>query len=636
VIEEVISLYHEGNSKAEICEEPGIKKNTLDKALSQKRVVLPPSLEQVSKAVSTGSSRNIADSLSTMGKSCVNELSRALAARYGIPCSPGFGNHLDLSYGGILLTVPSLLSCGLLKHKDEFELSKVYYSTGEVFLCLAFLMLLRVKNLEQSDNIPVGELGRCLGLDRIPGVKTLRERISRFCETGNVDEWSSRLSREWMHGDESLEGVLYVDGHVNLYYGSQTQMPKRFVSRMRLCLSGSTDYRINDSIGQPFFVVHKTVNEGMLRVLKDEIIPRLDRDVPGQPTAEELVSSPKLHRYMLVFDREGYSVDFFKTLNGMNIAFCTYRKNVKDQWADEDFTQYEVCSETADGEKMLLAERETVLKGKKEKGTPQKEITVREIRKKSSSGHQTAIITANYSLSILQIAVFMFARWSQENFFKYMVESFGIDSIVSYLKNTVPDTSQIINPEYRSLDQQHKQISAGLHNAKIKFAEISLQNKELSEKEMNKYLQKKAECQQKIKDLENDRLTVIEKKKSVDKKILFKELNDNQKFNTSLNERKFFLDTLKIIAYRAETALCNIIKKEMASPEQARSMIRKFYTSDADIHEDKVNNLLIVNVHRTNHWYQDNILEKLCNILNQSETVFPSSNLTLVFKIGTS
>ena len=28
--------------------------------------------------------------------------------------------------------------------------------------------------MEQSDTVPVGELGRCLGLDRIPAVKTLR------------------------------------------------------------------------------------------------------------------------------------------------------------------------------------------------------------------------------------------------------------------------------------------------------------------------------------------------------------------------------------------------------------------------------------------------------------------------------
>jgi len=46
-----------------------------------------------------------------------------------------------------------------------------------------------------------------------------------------------------------LSGVLYIDGHVNIYYGSETQMPKRFVSRLRLCMSGSTDYWVNDQLG---------------------------------------------------------------------------------------------------------------------------------------------------------------------------------------------------------------------------------------------------------------------------------------------------------------------------------------------------------------------------------------------------
>jgi hypothetical protein len=99
-----------------------------------------------------------------------------------------------------------------------------------------------------------------------------------------------------------------------------------------------------------------------------------------------------------------------------------------------------------------------------------------------------------------------------------MIESFGIDSIISYLKNVIPDTSQIINPEYRTLDQRHRQISAKLHTAKVKFAEISLQDNELSEKEMKKYIQKKSDCQQKIKDMENEKADIIEKKKSVEKK----------------------------------------------------------------------------------------------------------------------
>ena len=180
-----------------------------------------------------------------------------------------------------------------------------------------------------------------------------------------------------MQADEALEGVLYVDGHVNLYYGSQTQMPKRFVSRLRLCMSGSTDYWVNDRLGAPFFVVHKTVNEGMVKVLKDEIIPRLNRDVPNQPTEAELAANVELHRYMLVFDREGYSIEFFEYLAEQRIAFCTYRKNVDEDWPEEEFADCEVFNQDDEVEIMQLAERKTVLYGKKEKGGKQKKITVR-------------------------------------------------------------------------------------------------------------------------------------------------------------------------------------------------------------------------------------------------------------------
>jgi hypothetical protein len=73
----------------------------------------------------------------------------------------------------------------------------------------------------------------------------------------------------------------------------------------------------------------------------------------------------------------------------------------------------------------------------------------------------------------------------------------------------------------------------------------------------------------------------------------------------------------------------------MSSPEQARTLMRKFYTSDADIEVDKLNSRLIVKLHRTNHWHEDVILQKLCDVINQSETLFPSSTLTLLFVVGT-
>jgi len=76
-------------------------------------------------------------------------------------------------------------------------------------------------------------------------------------------------------------------------------------------MSGSTDYWINDNTGQPFFVVNELIAGGFIEKIKLEIIPRLNEDVPRQPSKEALEQNPLLSKYMLVFDREGYSPEFF-------------------------------------------------------------------------------------------------------------------------------------------------------------------------------------------------------------------------------------------------------------------------------------------------------------------------------------
>ena len=142
-----------------------------------------------------------------------------MASKTGLSATTEFGNHVDLSHGGLLMVLPSLLACRLLRYVSRFAGVTGYYTTTHVFISLVFLMLLCKTKLEQSDCVEVGELGRCMGLDRIPEVKTLRSRIANFCNVTDVEEWASQLSSDWMQADDGLKGVLYIDGHVNLYYG---------------------------------------------------------------------------------------------------------------------------------------------------------------------------------------------------------------------------------------------------------------------------------------------------------------------------------------------------------------------------------------------------------------------------------
>jgi hypothetical protein len=62
--------------------------------------------------------------------------------------------------------------------------------------------------------------------------------------------------------------------------------------------------------GQPFFVVNQAIYPGVIKVIEHEIVPQLKAQVPHQPNAKARQDNPLLHRFVLVFDREGYSPDF--------------------------------------------------------------------------------------------------------------------------------------------------------------------------------------------------------------------------------------------------------------------------------------------------------------------------------------
>ena len=215
---------------------------------------------------------------------------------------------------------------------------------------------------------------------------------------------------------------LYVDGHVRLYHGSQTALPKRYVSRQRLCLRGTTDYWVNDALGQPFFAVERPIDHGLLEALRSDIVPRLLKDVPGQPTAAELKADRYRARFVILFDREGYSPEFFKEMwQTHRIACITYHKYPKDDWPAAEFAEIETTLPGGERVALQLAERGTWI-GDKKSG-----LWVREVRKLTPSGHQVSLISTAYGELALQDAAQLFSRWSQENFLRYMMQHYAID-----------------------------------------------------------------------------------------------------------------------------------------------------------------------------------------------------------------
>ena len=357
---------------------------------------------------------------------------------------PDFTPALDVPNGGLLCALPALLAVGLLDGVERhLQLPKGYYGLDSLLLLLAFMGLARLQSVESLRYCAPGEWGKLLGLDRVPEVRTLRAKIGLLAQEDRPAHWNAALCERWMESAPEQAGVLYIDGHVRVYNGSQTQLPRHYVARQRLCLRATTDYWVNAMDGQPFFVVNQVVDPGLIQVIEQEIVPRLEQCVPAQPEPEQLQGDPLRHRFTLVFDREGYSPDFLRRMKAQRIACLTYHKFPGEDWCEEEFTPAQVRLPSGEAVTMELAERGTCLRNG---------LWVRELRKLTERGHQTSILCTDYRTEATPLAVAMFARWSQENFFKYAREHFGLDRLIEYRTEAISDPLRMVNPDYRHLD----------------------------------------------------------------------------------------------------------------------------------------------------------------------------------------
>ena len=555
-----------------------------------------------------------------------------------------------------MLAVPALLSNGLLTHKEVFSFDEGYYSLSSILMSLAFCILLRIKSIEKISDEPPGELGKLIGLDRIPEIKTLRGKIAELGQNEQGKQWMGELSKQWMNMCPDLSGVLYIDGHQDVYYGKANKLPRHYISRLRLAMRATADYWVCDKLGQPFFSISKSISGGMIEVIKEDIIPLLEKDVPNQPTEEALNNDPHLHKFMIVYDREGYSPDFMIEMWEKRVACCTYNKYTQGPWPEAEFTEYEIENQYDEKDKVLLAERAVLLEGKETEGLPapmqvieveetgqglqvkttkkrtkkKRQIWVREVRKLRNDGNPTSILTTNYKLSVVLIGTCMFARWCQENFFKYMIHNFGLDMIISYFFTDISDTQQIVNPAYRDLEKQIRTLNAKLKHRELKFGALHYDN-ELNNKKFSDWAQKKAELQEDIAIYRSQLEELKANRQKTPNKINYADLPEEDKFKGVYNQRKQVVDTIKLIACRSEISLASVIKKYMSKPEEARALMEQFYKTNSDIKVDYQNKTLQIQLHHQATRHEDIILGQLCKYLNETETIFPGTDLMLQY-----
>ena len=626
-LQQAQQLLDHGESRCEVSSKLNVKPDTLRKAINDGRL---SELAVEMLRSSTMSERSLKDASAAlgMGTACTRPDER-LAAAFGLSngAIQRFENSVDVPFGGVLCAVPALLATGFLEKIDKLGTVNGYYTSTQIMLVLAFISLCRIKTIEQLQGYSSGELGKLIGLDRIPEARCLRYKTAELAGDTNAEVFSSEMSSLWLEQHPQSAGFLYVDGHIKLY-GGKTELPRRFVSRMRLCLRGISNYWVNDAIGQPFFMVEKQIDHGLIQVLRKDIVPRLLVDVPNQPSQEELKSDPLLHRFVIVFDREGYSPAFFKEMwDKHRIACMTYRKNTTDKWPEEDFIEVDTKTPRGEPLSMKLAEREIII------GTAEDAIKVKEIRKLRESGHQTSIVTTAYSLDSDVIAPKMFARWSQENFFAYGMHHFAIDGLRSYGEESFPGTEKVVNPDWRELDRTRRSTTTKLVRARASFMDMDTQvTADPNHKRHENWQIRKDAKLEDINILVQELAEIKSNIREVQKHITWDELPEHQRFKKLPSSQRILMNTVGMIAYRAETIMTDLLRSKTITTTNARSILQDLFTTTVDLLPDQDKKELHVHLHGASTPATNQAIAGLLKEINQTETVFPGTGLTMVFE----
>src|SRR5437016_5759698 len=459
-------------------------------------------------------------------------LERVAAAMGALESAPiQFEPAQDVSQGGVLLALPALLATGLLRFTQQFyALPKGFYGIDSIFLLLALMALARIPSIEQLRYAAPGEWGNLLGLDRVPEVRTLRAKLELLCrEAGRAVRWHTALAREWIAGVVSSELVFYADGHVRVYHGDLTALPRHYVARERLCMRATTDYWIHAMDGQPFFYINKEVDPGLIATLRHDLVPFLENQVPlSVELQKRMEDNPRQHRFTLVFDREAYSPELFAEMQAKRIAVVTYHKYPGEDWPAEEFREQTVELGGGAVVRMKLGERQRQL---------------------------------------------------------------------------------------------------------VQFAAQSLQG-ELSESEVTRYQQKKAQLQEEIEHLGQQLDEIKLQRKQTAHHVTVGELPEAERFSRLLPERKHFLDTIKLISYRAETSMASLLRESMSRGDDTRALLRQIYSTEADLLPDADHKTLTVRLHHLTQAVHDQALLRLCDELNATETIFPGTDLRLIYKLG--
>jgi Transposase protein len=295
-------------------------------------------------------------------------------------------------------------------------------AAGDVALLAAVsaCFALGAATTEAFKHLAAAEAGPLAGLVTLPGLRTLRPRLSAIADRTDPLELQRMFASAMLAADPVVSDVYYVDDHFVPYTGAEP-VGKGWNSKRGRAERGRADTHVTAHDGRAVSFV--TGDPSGLSVTLPKALAELKKAVPGGT------------RIMLGFDRGGAYPAVFTHCREQNVHWVTYRRAPLAVPA------------------MLPVITTVTVGGKRRQITwAEEKVQVKdygEARQLTLFEHgrvMLQVLTSDFDACPADILSWLKSRWREENFLKYASENYGIDKICDYAATIEVNTKITGNP----------------------------------------------------------------------------------------------------------------------------------------------------------------------------------------------
>jgi lambda repressor-like predicted transcriptional regulator len=549
---------------------------------------------------------------------------RALA-RWGLlgeGAGPVFTPGARYPLAGLLLALPALEGTGLLAAAREVygQLKDGFYGLTATLLTVVFLALAGEPRAEGATRVPPAALGRVLGLDRAPEVKTIRRKLGELAAAGKASELIMALARRHAAARPDALGFLYADGHARVYYGTRT-VQKTHVARLKFPAPATVETWVTDQDGDPVFMVIAEPSDSLAGELR-RLLPAL-RGIVGQG-----------RRVTVCFDRGGWSPALFADITGAGFDVLTWRKGPAPDVPAGEFTAI-TCTDDRGGRHQYDLADTTVGLGISDGPRKGQAVTLRQVTRrvpaKAGATRQIHALTSRDDLAAEEVCWRLSSRWREENYFRYARTRFALDALDSYA--AAPD-----NPD-RMVPNPARKTAA----ARVRQAEAAAQATETARDAALLRLRSPAPGQAAY--LTNQVINALD----APVEAAYLELEQAQDAAASVpartplgtlapdmarldTETKQITHAIRMAAYNAETTLARALDGHYArAGDEAYALIREALTVSGDIRP--ADGALLIRLDPLTAPRRTQALAALCDQLNHAQGCYPGTDLVLRYEV---